>query len=57
MGKLKDKNDVAVTDLERLREGPAQQRLRKSADLYAQVYETDGETQEWADTELAAWPN
>ena len=33
-----------------------QQRVRESADLYAEVYPKDDETQEWTDASLAEWP-
>ena len=31
------------------------QRLCESADIYAQIYEEDGEIQEWTDAALAEW--
>ena len=44
---FKDKSDVVRNALDRLHMELAQQRLRESADLYAQVYADDNETQEW----------
>ncbi len=32
-----------------------QQSLRESADLYAETYEKDDETQEWTDAALSDW--
>lgn len=34
----------------------ARQRLCESADLYAEAYEKDDETQEWTDADLSGWP-
>lgn len=33
------------------------QRLCESADLYAEAYEKDDETQEWTDVALSGWPS
>ena len=53
---FKDKSDVVRAALDRFCEELAQQRLRESADLYAEVYASDYETREWTDAELAEWP-
>ncbi len=53
---FKDKSEVVRTALDRLSNELAQQRLRKSAALYAEVYELDEETQEWTDAALSEWP-
>lgn len=53
---FKDKSEVVRTALDRLSNELAQQRLRESADLYAEVYELDEETQEWTDAALSEWP-
>mgnify|MGYP001016947047 CR=1 FL=1 len=53
---FKDKSDVVRTALDRLHTELTRQRLRESADLYAEVYEEDGETQEWTDAAASAWP-
>ena len=53
---FKDKSDLVRTALDRLSTELAQQRLRKSAALYAEVYEEDDETQGWADAALSEWP-
>ena len=53
---FKDKSDVVRTALDRLSTELAQQRLRESAALYAEVYEEDDETQEWTDAALSEWP-
>lgn len=34
----------------------ARQRLRESADLYAEAYEKDDEMKEWTDAALSEWP-
>ena len=53
---FKDKSDVVRTALDRLYTELAQQRLCESADLYAEVYKDDDETQEWTDAALSEWP-
>ncbi len=53
---FKDKSDVVRNALDRFRTELAQQRLRESADLYAEVYANDDETQEWTDAALMEWP-
>ncbi len=53
---FKDKSDVVRTALDRLYAELAQQRLCASADLYAEVYTEDDETQEWTDAALSEWP-
>ncbi|MCY4486585.1 MAG: hypothetical protein OXF11_05640 [Deltaproteobacteria bacterium] len=53
---FKDKSDVVRKALDRLQMELAQQRLRESAELYAEVYAGDGETQEWTDAALSEWP-
>lgn len=53
---FKDKSAVVRNALDRFRAELAQQRLRESADLYAEVYANDAETQEWTDAALEEWP-
>lgn len=53
---FKDKSDVVRTALDRLCSELAQQRLRESAALYAEVYEEDDETKEWTNAALSEWP-
>ncbi len=53
---FKDKSDVVRTALDHLHAELARQRLRESADLYAETYENDDEMQEWTDTALSKWP-
>lgn len=53
---FKDKSDVVRAALDRLSTELARQRLVDSAALYAEVYEEDGETQEWTDAALSEWP-
>ncbi len=47
---------VVRAALDRLRLELARQRLRESADLYAEVYDEDAETREVTDAASAAWP-
>lgn len=53
---FKDRSDVVRAALDRLSAELAQQRLRESAALYAEVYEEDDETKEWTDAALTGWP-
>jgi len=53
---FKDKSDVVRTALDRLSKELIRQRLRKSADLYAEVYDEDDETKEWTDATSSEWP-
>jgi len=53
---FKDKSEVVRTALDRLSAGLAEQRLRESAALYAEVYKEDDETKEWTDAALSEWP-
>ena len=53
---FKDKSDIIRIVLDRLRSDLARQRLCKSADLYAETYGMDDETQEWTDVALSEWP-
>ena len=53
---FQDKSEVVRTALNRLCTELAQQRLHESAELYAEVYEEDDETQEWTDAALSEWP-
>ena len=53
---FKDKSDVVRTALDHLHEELARQRLCESAELYAEIYAKDDETQEWIDAALSEWP-
>ena len=53
---FKDKSDVVRTALDRLCIELARQRLCESADLYAEAYEKDDETQKWTEAALSEWP-
>jgi hypothetical protein len=53
---FKDKSAVVRTALDRLYAELAQQHLCESANLYAEVYTEDDETQEWTDAALSEWP-
>lgn len=54
---FKDKSDVVRNALDRFRKELAQRRLRESADLYAESYVDDAETQEWTEAALTEWPD
>jgi hypothetical protein len=49
-------SDVVRTALDLLSSELARQRLRESADLYAEIYDEDSETQEWTNAALSEWP-
>ena len=53
---FKDKSEVVRTALDHLQEELIQQRLIDSAELYAEIYENDSETQEWTEAALSDWP-
>ena len=53
---FKDKSALVRTALERLENELKQEDLRRSADLYTQIYENDSKLQELATTALTGWP-
>ncbi len=53
---FKDKSGLVRAALDRFYAEFAQQRLSESAELYAQVYTEDDETQEWTEAGLSEWP-
>ena len=44
------------TSRNRLQTELSRERLRESADQYAEAYEKDDETQEWINAVLSEWP-
>lgn len=53
---FKDKSAVIRAALDRLQGELEEERLRLSADLYAELYEKDGELQTLTESALAEWP-
>ena len=53
---FKDKSQMVRVALDRLSSDLEQQRLRESADLYAETYSRDAEIREWNDDVVAKWP-
>jgi hypothetical protein len=53
---FKDKSALVRTALERLQYELDQENLRRSADLYVEIYENDPKLQELATTALTGWP-
>ncbi len=53
---FKDKSTMVRTALEHLRQKLEQERLKQSADLYAEVYAEDSELKELTDTAIEGWP-
>ncbi len=53
---FKDKSSVIRTALNRLMEELEHQSLKKSANLYAEVYEEDAEIRELTEAAISGWP-
>jgi Arc/MetJ-type ribon-helix-helix transcriptional regulator len=53
---FKDKSEVVRTALDHLQEELIQQRLADAADIYAEIYSDDSETQGWTEAALSHWP-
>ena len=53
---MKDNSEVVRTVLDHLHTELARQRLSESAEIYAEVYTKESETQEWTDAALSEWP-
>jgi Arc/MetJ-type ribon-helix-helix transcriptional regulator len=53
---FKDKSALVRAAIDLLSRQLEQQRLQKSAALYAEVYEQDDETREWMEEAVTAWP-
>ena len=51
-----DKSSLVRAALERFRKELAQERLRQSADLYADIYAADADLQELTDQAIEEWP-
>lgn len=54
---FKDKSEMVRSALDLYVKDMANRRLRESAALYAQVYEEDAESREWAKANTAEWPS
>lgn len=53
---FKDKSSMVRTALKRFKEELELQRLRQSADLYAEIYSEDTDLKEWTESSVSAWP-
>ena len=53
---FKDKSSMVRTALDLLKRELEKQKLRKSADLYAEIYEQNSDLSELTDSALAEWP-
>lgn len=53
---FKDKSEVVRTALERLRAHLLDEELARSADLYAELYDTDEDAQAWVEDAHKGWP-
>jgi Arc/MetJ-type ribon-helix-helix transcriptional regulator len=53
---FKDKSSIVRLALDRLYQELEQQELKKSAQLYAELYEEDEELQQLTDTAIVNWP-
>ncbi len=53
---FKDKSSVIRAALDRLQKEFEQEKLRKSADLYAEIYDKDKELRKLTDAAISEWP-
>lgn len=53
---FKDKSSMVRAAINRLKEELELQRLKQSADLYAEIYSTDPETKELTNAAIKDWP-
>ena len=53
---FKDKSTMVREALERLRKELERERLKYSAELYAEIYEEDAELQSITDAAITGWP-
>ena len=53
---FKDKSSMVRAALDRFRKELEIQKLRESADLYAEIYAVDPDLQELTETAIAGWP-
>lgn len=53
---FKDKSEMVRNALERFREVLFLQDLKRSAQIYAELYEADDEAQSWVDAGVRDWP-
>lgn len=53
---FKDKSSLVRTALLRFKEDLELQSLKQSANLYAEIYEEDGELQELTEVAITGWP-
>lgn len=53
---FKDKSAVIRAALERLKKELEREKLRSSAELYAELYDKDTELQELTESAIAEWP-
>jgi Arc/MetJ-type ribon-helix-helix transcriptional regulator len=53
---FKDKSEAVRTALDRLRAHMLREQLRSSAELYADLYTDDEESQEWIGGAVEDWP-
>ncbi len=53
---FKDRSTMVRVALKQMQERLEAEQLQTSAELYAEIYETDDETQELTEAALAGWP-
>ncbi|MGB7414298.1 MAG: hypothetical protein WA902_08825 [Thermosynechococcaceae cyanobacterium] len=54
---FKDKSEMVRTAISRLQADLEKQKLQESANLYAEVYDTDQELQALTDSAMLGWPD
>jgi hypothetical protein len=53
---FKDKTALIKTAIDKLRRELEQKQLQRSADLYAQLYDSDQELKELTESSISGWP-
>ena len=53
---FKDKSSMLRAAIDHFKKDKELESLKKSADLYAEIYSKDGDLKELADTAVAGWP-
>ena len=53
---FKDKSSVIRAALDRLQKDLENEKLKISADLYAEIYDADGELNELTESAISEWP-
>jgi len=52
----KDKSSMVREALQRMKKELELKQLERSADLYAEIYASDSDLQEWTESSVSGWP-